>query len=365
MIRIAFIFWDPNPELFSVPFIHLPILWYGLFFAVGFILGFPIFVGIVERFFLQRPDFEERELLGDIEVPWLKEPSKRGKSAVVQKLNEWLANPTEMIDVNLPPKKSIFGFSSFHSQEALRRLKLEQLFPNAIVSLRRQAIMLADRLTIYMVIATVVGARVGHYLFYEKPSDYFEHPLELFGIWRMRGLASHGAAIAIVLALGLFAYRYRPKLRGMSWLHLLDFVCVPTAIAGAFIRIGNFFNQEILGKPSDVAWAVIFGHPADGSWPVPRHPVQLYEALSYALVFLFLWRLTFISKYLLNKGVLLGWFLILIFGFRFLFEYWKEEQSRIMPSSFDLTMGQLLSIPAVFIGLFFLVYRKVGQGTGN
>jgi prolipoprotein diacylglyceryl transferase len=225
--------------------------------------------------------------------------------------------------------------------------------------------MLADRLTIYMVIATVVGARVGHYLFYEKPSDYFEHPLELFGIWRMRGLASHGAAIAIVLALGLFAYRYRPKLRGVSWLHLLDFVCVPTAIAGAFIRIGNFFNQEILGKPSDVAWAVIFGHPADGSWPVPRHPVQLYEALSYALVFLFLWRLTFISKYLLNKGVLLGWFLILIFGFRFLFEYWKEEQSRIMPSSFDLTMGQLLSIPAVFIGLFFLVYRKVGQGTGN
>jgi prolipoprotein diacylglyceryl transferase len=354
MILFASLFWDPKPEVFTVPFIHLPILWYGLFFAAGFMLGFPIFVAILERFFIQRPDFEERELIGEIDLLWLKEPIKRGKIAVVNALNVWLSDPAQMIDLNLSKKKSMLAQCSIHAQEALRRLKLEQLFPRAILSLHQQAVRLTDRLTVYMVIATVMGARFGHYLFYEKPSDYFHNLSELFGIWKMRGLSSHGAAIAIILAMGLFAYRYRLTLRGISWLHLLDFVCVPTALAGALIRMGNFFNQEILGTPSSVGWAVIFGHPADGSYPAPRHPVQLYEAFAYAVVFLILWRLTFHSKYLLGKGRLIGFFLVLVFGFRFVVEYWKEEQSLIMPNFFHLTMGQILSVPAVLVGLFLI-----------
>lgn len=357
-MSFAFLYWDPNPEAFTIPFVHLPILWYGLFFALGFIVGFPIFVGVVERFFLERPDFEEREILGDISLPWLQEAFRRGKAAVVKALNEWLVDPKEILEVELTPKKSWLGFVSSHSQAALRRLKLEQMFPKAILSLRKQASLLTDRITLYMIIATIVGARVGHYLFYEKPSSYFQNLPELFNIWRMRGLASHGALIAIVLALGLFAFRHRANLRGMTWLHLLDFVCVPAALAGAFIRVGNFFNQEILGKPTDLPWAVIFGFPADGSEPMPRHPVQLYEAVAYGFVFLILWKLSFRSKALLQKGKLLGWFLILVFGSRLIIEFWKEEQSLIMPAFWSLTMGQVLSIPAVIVGLWLLVRPK-------
>ena len=347
--------------MFTVPFVHAPILWYGVFFALGFMLGFPLFVRIVERFFVQRPAFELREILGNINVPWLREATKRGKEAVLHTLNEWLENPEEPVEANLSDKKTLLASCSLHAQQALRRLKLEQLFPKAILSLQKQAVHLTDRLTIYMVIATVLGARIGHYVFYEQPSEYLSHPWEILGVWRMRGLASHGAAIWIVLALGLFAYRYREKLRGMSWLHLLDFVCVPTALAGALIRVGNFWNQEILGIPTEVPWGVVFGHPADGSYPTPRHPVQLYEAFAYAIVFLVLWRLSLRSKYLLTKGLLLGWFLVLVFGFRFFVEYFKEEQSQIMPGLADLTMGQMLSLPAILIGIVFITRLQIGK----
>lgn len=298
----------------------------------------------------------KRELTSEIDLSWLKASVKQGKSATVRTLNAWLATPDESIDMSLSKKQAALGSSSLHPQEALRRLKLEQLFPNAILTLRRQAVLLTDKLTVYMVIATVVGARLGHYVFYERPSDYLHQPMELLTIFRMRGLASHGAAIGIVLALALFAYRNRAKLRGMTWLQLLDFVCVPTALAAVFIRVGNFFNQEILGVPSSEPWAVIYGHAADGSFPVPRHPVQLYEAVAYGVIFLLLWKASFSAKYLLGKGKLLGWFLVLVFGARFVIEHWKEEQSLIMPDLLGLTMGQLLSVPAVLIGVCLLLY---------
>lgn len=352
-LRFGFFYWDPRPELFIMPFTHWPILWYGVLFALGFILGLPIFVGVLQRFFLQRPDFEEREIIGEVRHPFLEEAGKRGKGALVKQLNLWMASSEQAIEDGLPKKLSRLAMYSFHAQQALRRLKLERLFPNALMSLNRQAVWIADSLVVYMVIATVLGARLGHFLFYENPSEYLSNPLELLQIWK-GGLASHGAAIGIVLALWLFAFWYRASLRGLTLLHLLDFVCIPTALAGAFIRIGNFFNQEILGKPSDLPWAVMFGHPADHSIPMPRHPVQLYEAIFYAITFFVLWNLSFRPKYLLEKGKLLGLFLILVFGFRFIVEYWKEEQSQIMPFSCDLTMGQILSIPAVLIGIVLL-----------
>lgn len=292
MIQLLTIFWDPKPEIFFLPVLHYPVLWYGVFFALGFILGFPIFVGILERFFRLRPELEKGDIL-----------DKDGH-------------------------------------------------PN----LKKQAVELTDRLTIYMVIATVIGARLGHLIFYEAPSYYLNNPLQVFAVWK-GGLSSHGAAIGIVLALWFFSYQYRKQMRHLTWLGLLDFVCVPTALAGAFIRIGNFFNQEILGISTDVPWAVIFGHPADHSFPTPRHPVQLYEAVFYLFVFVLLWRLTFLPKFLKERGRLLGLFLILVFGFRIIVEYWKLEQSVLMPYSFDLTMGQILSIPAVLIGLW-LYFRK-------
>jgi len=292
MIQLLYIFWDPKPEIFILPVVHYPILWYGVLFALGFVLGFPIFVGILERFFRLRPEFEAGDIKGESGRP----------------------------------------------------------------NLHKQAAGLADKLTIYMVVATVLGARLGHLIFYEAPSYYLSNPLQILAVWK-GGLSSHGAAVGIVLVLGYFSYRFRKEMRHLTWLGLLDFVCVPTALAGACIRVGNFFNQEVLGVVTSAPWAIVFGHPADHSLPAPRHPVQLYEAVFYLIAFLLLWRLTFLRKFLVERGRLLGLFLVLIFGFRIIVEHWKLEQSVLMPFAYDITMGQILSVPAVLVG-FWLYFRK-------
>lgn len=287
MIQLLHIFWDPKPEIFTLPILHYPVLWYGVLFASGFILGFPIFVGILDRYFQQKPEMSRS-----------------------------------------------FGTISLHAE----------------------AVAIADRLTVYMVAATVLGARIGHLAFYETPSYYLHNPMQIFVL---RGLSSHGAAIAIILTLGFFSYRFRNKMHGLSWLGVLDFISVPTALAGAFIRLGNFFNQEVLGVKSTVPWAIIFGHPADNSLPLPRHPVQLYESFAYALIFLILWRMTFSPKYLNQRGRIGGLFLILVFGFRIVIECWKLEQSALIPFASQITMGQILSIPLVLLGIWMYVREKI------
>ena len=232
----------------------------------------------------------------------------------------------------------------------------------SMAAIRKKAMKLSDRLTLYMVVATVIGARLGHFLFYERPSDYLSDPWEIFQVWK-GGLASHGAAVGIVLSVILFAYRYRQQLDGMHWVQLLDYICVPTAFAGGCIRLGNFFNQEILGTKTDVPWAVIFGHPMDHSFPVPRHPVQLYEAFFYFAVFGLLWSLTYRPKFFLSKGRLIGLFLVLVFGFRFLIEFLKVEQSFLLSKASELTMGQWLSIPPILAGIFLLYLSRSKPGS--
>lgn len=216
---------------------------------------------------------------------------------------------------------------------------------------KKKAIQITDRLTLYMILGTVIGARLGHFIFYERPSHYFNDPLQIFRIWE-GGLASHGGAVGIIIALILFSWKIRKTDPELTWIKLLDFVAVPAALGGFCIRIGNFINQEVLGTPTDLPWGVIFGHPADYSLPHPRHPVQIYEALFYLAVFFFLWKLSFRVYFLKTRGKLIGLFLVLVFGFRFFVEFWKTEQSRIMSTS-SLTMGQILSIPLVIVGLLF------------
>jgi phosphatidylglycerol:prolipoprotein diacylglycerol transferase len=166
-------------------------------------------------------------------------------------------------------------------------------------------------------------------------------------------LASHGAAVAIIFSVFLFSYRNRLKPFSLDGMKILDFLAVPAAFAGGCIRIGNFFNQEILGKATQVPWAVVFGHPFDQTLPQPRHPVQLYESLGYFLLFFLLLRLSRRPYFLQNRGKILGLFLILVFTFRFFIEFLKTEQSQVMPSTFFLTMGQILSLPAILLGCLF------------
>lgn len=212
-----------------------------------------------------------------------------------------------------------------------------------------------DKLATWMIIATVVGARLGHTLFYQ-PEYYLRNPHEILKVWE-GGLASHGAAIAIVLALYWFAKKQR-----WNFLWLIDRIVVPVALAGFFIRMGNLFNSEIYGKPSSLPWSFVFKSVDE----IPRHPSQLYEALSYLAIFFLL------AGYYLKKGrkplngVIFGWFLILIFGVRILIEFLKEPQVSF-EQSMTLNMGQWLSIPLVLAGVAVLWYanRKGGTDSGT
>jgi phosphatidylglycerol---prolipoprotein diacylglyceryl transferase len=204
-----------------------------------------------------------------------------------------------------------------------------------------------DRLFLYMPLGAVLGARVGHVLFYD-PHFYATHPLDIVKIWE-GGLASHGAAAGILIALYLLARR--PGSPPYLW--LLDRVAIPTALGGAFIRLGNFFNSEIVGTPTSDAWGVVF----DRVDPIPRHPVQLYEAVAYGLIFLVLLGVYRRRGPARRPGGLLGLFFVLVFSARFLLEFLKTPQAEY-EAGFVLTVGQLLSIPCIPAGLILIARAR-------
>ncbi len=210
---------------------------------------------------------------------------------------------------------------------------------------------LAEKMTIYVMIGAVVGARLGDVLFYQDLSLIAKDPLSIIAVWQ-GGLASHGGAVGILIALWLFSRSAK-----IPFLRSVDFAVVPTALAAVCIRTGNFFNQEILGIPTGLPWGVIFGHPADGGPLVPRHPAQLYEAMWYCVVFIALLIYARSHPKFERKGRLTGFFLILVFGFRFLIEYLKVEQSVSLSTASCLTMGQWLSIPFVLLGVYLIAKK--------
>ncbi|UKJ05887.1 prolipoprotein diacylglyceryl transferase [Solitalea lacus] len=210
-----------------------------------------------------------------------------------------------------------------------------------------------DRLTMYMVVSTVLGARLGHCLFYE-PEYYLKHPLKILMIWE-GGLASHGAAIGILL--GLYFFSKNVSKRPYLW--ILDRIVIVVALGGACIRLGNLFNSEIYGKVTDVPWAFRFVM-ADGPNAAPRHPTQIYEALFCIALFLFL--LWYYNKYVtqLKTGIIFSYFLIFLFAFRFFIEYLKAEQVEF-EKGMSLNMGQWLSVPFVIVGILLLIKQSKTQ----
>jgi phosphatidylglycerol---prolipoprotein diacylglyceryl transferase len=243
---LSYFYWDPARAIFDypIPLLGRPLLWYGFFFAVGFLIGYWILVYLL---------------------------------------------------------KGNFG---------------------------ARAASIAERIAFYAILGTLIGARLGDILFYQNSSLYLHDPLSIFRIWE-GGLASHGGAVGILVAFFILS---KKKNVPLSWFSLLDYVVIPACLIGALIRVGNFFNQEILGTETSLPWAVVFGHPADGSFPTPRHPVQLYESLFYAALFLlllFLWRA---SSFWKREGKISGLFFLLIFGFRFFIEFFKTEQSALEPT---------------------------------
>ena len=253
------IVWNVSPEIFSIG--GFAIRWYGLLFALGFVLGYIIMGKIFKA-------------------------------------------------ENIPPK-------------------------------------VLDTLTTYMVVGTVIGARLGHCLFYE-PEYYLSNPLLILKVWE-GGLASHGAAVGILLALYLFARKVKKP-----YIWILDRVVIVVALAGLCIRMGNLMNSEIYGFETSLPWGFIFVRENE---TVAKHPTQIYEGLSYLLIFFVLYFIYRKNTKKLKTGLIFGLFLILLFSVRFIIEFIKEPQVGF-EANMALNMGQLLSIPFILAGVF-IMYRAL------
>jgi len=284
---IAYISWDPQREAFTIPYLDLSIMWYGILFASGFVAGYFIFVPMLQHVILEN--------------------------------------------------RAIY--------------KLDKIpFPEANIKARQLSLAYTDKLVWFVVIGTIIGARLGHVFFYEWPY-YQAHPMEILMI-RNGGLASHGGTVGVLIALYLFFRTMGQRYANITFLGLLDLIAAPVAFTSGCIRLGNFVNQEIVGTATNMQWGIIFGHPAEGGEVIPRHPAQLYEAIAYfatcALLYA-LWR-----KYGANlkPGVLCGLFFVLIFGSRFMIEFVKLPQGP--HDNGLLQIGQYLSLPFILLGIILM-----------
>lgn len=218
-----------------------------------------------------------------------------------------------------------------------------------------------NSLFVYVVLGTILGARLGHVLFYD-PSYYLANPSKIFAVWE-GGLASHGGTIGIIVA--VWIYSRRVTKRSILW--TLDRLAVPTGLAAALIRLGNLMNSEIFGRPTDLPWGFVFprasefaGYAEKGLTIPACHPTQIYEAVAYLLVFAFCmylyWGRDAARRY---PGLILGYFLLGVFGFRLFVESIKNVQESWeigLVQHYGLNMGQFLSIPFILAGLGLIIY---------
>jgi phosphatidylglycerol:prolipoprotein diacylglycerol transferase len=255
---------------------------------------------------------------------------------------------------------NVFGISLryysvlFVSGLILSFLLLKRIFINENISLDK-----LDKLTVYGIIGMFVGMRLGHCLFYE-PSYYFSHPLEIilpiqptadggYKFSGFQGLASHGGALGLIIALIIYAKKTKESI-----IKTIDLIAVIAPLASCFIRLANLMNSEIIGNPTNVPWAFIFARVDN----LPRHPAQLYEAISYLLIFGLMLYLYKTRREYLKNGFFFGLVITLIFVARFFIEFIKEKQV-LFEDKMQFDMGQLLSIPFIVLGIGFIIYGLI------
>ena len=208
-----------------------------------------------------------------------------------------------------------------------------------------------ESLFIYLIVATIIGARLGHVLFYGW--DYYsQHPIEILYVWQ-GGLASHGGVLGIIIAMLIWS-KYVSK-RSILW--VLDRVVVPSVFVAALIRFGNLMNSEIYGMPTTLPWGFIFERNHE---TVAKHPTQIYEALCYLATFGVMLYMYWKTKAKDYQGLIVGVFFVMVFTARFFIEFIKEVQESF-ENSMSLDMGQWLSIPFVLTGIFLIV-RALKKG---
>jgi len=213
-----------------------------------------------------------------------------------------------------------------------------------------------DSLTVWVVLGGLIGARLGHCLFYDW-EYYSQNLLEIilpfsfspeFHFTGFMGLASHGGALGVIIAMLIFKRKSTKK----SFFWLIDRVAIPTGFAGALIRLGNLMNSEIYGHHTELPWGFIFVRNGE---TLPSHPTQIYEALCYILTSIILLKLYNVKRFRDARGFLLGVFFILVFTARFFIELIKENQVTF-EDTMVLNMGQILSIPVVLFGVFLVIW---------
>ncbi len=224
-----------------------------------------------------------------------------------------------------------------------------------------------ERLSIFAMIGIILGARLGHCLFYE-PAYFLSHPLEMIlpvtfppggGVKFIgyQGLASHGGVLGLLIAIYLYS-----RMTKHSMIDTFDLIAVVAGLSFGFIRLGNFMNSEIIGIPTTKPWGVIFARVD----MVPRHPAQLYEAISYFIIFMVMMILYRKMRDRLKNGVFFGLGSVLFFTARILIEFVKENQVGF-EDGMTFNMGQLLSLPYIVVGIGFIIYglRKTKSSAHN
>ena len=265
------------------------------------------------------------------------------------------------INWNIDPEiTKLFGTFSirYYSVLFVTGLMLGYLIVKQIYLKENESIENLEKLSVFVFLGTIVGARLGHCLFYE-PAYYLSNPLEMilpfkwkigesFEFTGYQGLASHGGAIGVLTAILIYCKKFK-----VNFLWVMDRLAVATPVTGAFIRFGNFMNSEIIGEPTNSNFGVVFERVD----LIPRHPTQLYEAFAYLLIFLVL--LWFYSKHKEKRkdGFIFGLFLVMLFIARILIEFFKINQVDFENGMF-MNMGQLLSIPFVLIGLTIMIWKR-------
>ncbi|NAW95089.1 prolipoprotein diacylglyceryl transferase [Vibrio sp. V42_P2S4T144] len=250
---------------------------------------------------------------------------------------------------NIDPVLLAFGPLEIHWYGILFALGLISGFQvmKRIFIIEKSPLVELDSLLVNSILGIIIGARLGHCLFYD-PNYYLEYPLRILAIWE-GGLASHGGGLGVLVAV-----LYHAKRNKIGRLWLLDRLAISTAIFAVFVRLANFINSEIIGTQTNLPWAVVFQRVDN----IPRHPAQLYEAICYLAIFILLWaiyRRTSISHL---SGTILGLFLFLTFSARFSIEFVKEKQA-VYTNDFIFSMGQLLSVPFLIVGLSLLCWAII------
>ncbi len=385
---LNYIYFDPSPIFFTIPGINWPVAWYGLLFAFGVYLTYLGTRKLCREFFLERHQFFEGDIISFERLIMSLRDDKHGKflesfkstlsndlktyidswnchteitlgfkEQIVKAFNQFLETGEDpgQIDILTVYGKAI-ELSPLKKESLKRRFRFEMLLKGSFVSLKEKAEQICEKIMFHVVWAVTLGARLAHIVFYENLTTYLANPSRIFKVWE-GGLASHGAFLFGVLAVLFFMNRYKKSARPLKCIDMLDAIFLMSFVAFFFIRIGNLINQEILGIETTVSWGVVFGHPADGVFGAIRHPVQIYEAFSYLFVWVVFYKIR--KKYLfITPGFMTFSLCSVGLSLRFFWEFFKIEQSAHALSY--LTMGQILTMPGILIGLYGLikVYKK-------